>query len=408
VIGGELADQLKPGVRAAGHGNRHGMVECRHRVVGHLQQHLVQRHDLRPVGRLGARGLVVHRGDRGLDLVRAGWSPRQRLADQRHALGDLVGVPAAAVLLRHGDQRAVRPGARRPARVGEQHQREEPGHLAVLREQAVHDPGQPDRLGRQLGALQVRAGRAGVPLVENQVEDVQDRREPCRALLGRGHAERDAAVLDGLFGPADPPGHGRLRHQERAGHLHCGQTADRAQGERDLRGRRQRRVAAHEQQDERVVGIGRPAVGGGRQPLVGQHPPGHRLLAALPGLLAAQQVGQPARGDGDEPGAGVLRNTVRPLCRRGDQRLLHGVLGGAEVPVPAHHRAEDLRRQPAQQALDLVTNHGGGYASGSSKPSTIGRTSMYPSRPGPPGFGDLVMRAAISVARSKLSHSTMV
>ena len=36
----------------------------------------------------------------------------------------------------------------------------------------------------------------------------------------------------------------------------------------------------------------------------------------------------------------------------GEQRLLDGVLGGVEVAVPARERAEDLRRQLAQQVLD--------------------------------------------------------
>ena len=38
-----------------------------------------------------------------------------------------------------------------------------------------------------------------------------------------------------------------------------------------------------------------------------------------------------------------------------EQRLLDGVLGGVEVAVPAHERAEDLRRQLAQQVLDTRT-----------------------------------------------------
>ena len=38
--------------------------------------------------------------------------------------------------------------------------------------------------------------------------------------------------------------------------------------------------------------------------------------------------------------------------RRGEQRLLHGVLGGVEAPVAPDERAEHLRREPAQQVLD--------------------------------------------------------
>jgi hypothetical protein len=40
------------------------------------------------------------------------------------------------------------------------------------------------------------------------------------------------------------------------------------------------------------------------------------------------------------------------MRRGGDQCLLHSILGGVEVPVPARERAEDLRRELAPQVLD--------------------------------------------------------
>ena len=48
-------------------------------------------------------------------------------------------------------------------------------------------------------------------------------------------------------------------HEKRPSDLGGGQPADRAQREGDLGGRRQRRVAAHEQQDQRVVRLRRDA-----------------------------------------------------------------------------------------------------------------------------------------------------
>ena len=60
-------------------------------------------------------------------------------------------VPARAVLLGQRDQRAVGAGAGRAAGIGEQHQREQPGDLAVVGQpRRVQLPGQPDRLGGQL------------------------------------------------------------------------------------------------------------------------------------------------------------------------------------------------------------------------------------------------------------------
>ena len=42
-----------------------------------------------------------------------------------------------------------------------------------------------------------------------------------------------------------------------------------------------------------------------------------------------------------------------PLDARGEQRFLHRVLARVEVPVAADERAEDLRRERAQQILDF-------------------------------------------------------
>ena len=60
-----------------------------------------------------------------------------------------------------------------------------------------------------------------------------------------------------------------------------------------------------------------------------------------------------------------------PLGGRGQECLLHGILGTGEVAVSAHHRTEDLRRQFPQQALDGAAGH----ISGSGALSTS-RTSM--------------------------------
>ena len=195
---------------------------------------------------------------------------------------------------------------------------------------------------------------------------MQHRTQPVRPLGSGWHAERDTAVLDALFGPGDAAGHGRLRHQESAGDFRGRQAADRPQGEGDLRGGGQRRVATQEEQDEGVVLISRtgplrddPAVRGRRHPALRQRPGRQHPLALPAGLLAAQQVGQPAGSDGDEPAAGIVRKPVALPLRDGrDQCFLDRVLGGVEVPVPAHHGTEDLRRQSAQQALERLCGVG--------------------------------------------------
>ncbi len=106
-----------------------------------------------------------------------------------------------------------------PAGVCQQHQREEPGHLAIPGQLRMHHPGQPDRLTRQVGAVQLAARGGGVALVEDQVEHVQDDPQPLLALGAVRQAERAARGLDALLGPADPGRHRGLWHQECTGDL---------------------------------------------------------------------------------------------------------------------------------------------------------------------------------------------
>ena len=71
-------------------------------------------------------------------------------------------------------------------------------------------------------------------------------------------------------------------------------------------------------------------------------------------LLATPLVDQPPLGGLDQPAARAGRDAVpRPVHGCREQRLLDGILGGVEVAVPAGEHAEDLRRELAQQGLDV-------------------------------------------------------
>ncbi len=50
--------------------------------------------------------------------------------------------------------------------------------------------------------------------------------------------------------------------------------------------------------------------------------------------------------------------TQRPLQRGRNQGLRERVLGRVEMAVTPDHRAEDLRRQMAQQVVELGVRHG--------------------------------------------------
>ena len=65
----EGLEQCEAGRRAVDHRRRHRAVERHHRVAGHPFQQPVEGEDLRPVRLVGGLRLVVHRRDRGLQLV---------------------------------------------------------------------------------------------------------------------------------------------------------------------------------------------------------------------------------------------------------------------------------------------------------------------------------------------------
>src|SRR5262249_59927459 len=83
----------------------------------------------RPVGGGGGGGAGRAGGDGGVQLVRAGTALPQRPLDERLTLGDHGAVPPAAVLVGQQDQVAAGADPGVPPGIGEQQQREQPGHL---------------------------------------------------------------------------------------------------------------------------------------------------------------------------------------------------------------------------------------------------------------------------------------
>ena len=80
-------------------------------------------------------------------------------------LGDQRRVPGPAVLLVQGDQFAAGRDPGGAAGLGEEHQRQQPGHLTVLRQEGADQAGEPDRLGGQVvtDRIGVRGRSPGSP-----------------------------------------------------------------------------------------------------------------------------------------------------------------------------------------------------------------------------------------------------
>src|SRR6266516_4284784 len=94
------------------------------------------------------------------------------------------------------------------------------------------------------------------------------------------------------------------------------------------------------------------------------------------GGLVAPQLGPPAGGHGDQPARRVGGHALgRPLRRRAQQRLLHGVLAGVEAAVAPDQHAQDPWRQLAQQLLDPGGGAHNAHNSSQGRTSMTGRTS---------------------------------
>ena len=175
-----------------------------------------------------------------------------------------------------------------------------------------------------------------------------------------------------------------------------GEAADRAQRERDLRRRRQRRVAAQEEQGRACRPVRRGRVASRRARV-------RRRRRRV--VLAARRASSPRSSSISRRVATVVSHAARvvgttllgPLHARREQRLLHRVLAGVEVAVATHERAEDLRRELAQQVL--------GRRCRGSRRCPAPRASAAGPRPGRCRANGT--RAAISSARSRLSTSMM-
>ena len=262
-------------------------------------------------------------------LVGAGAVAAQAAPDELVPLGDQLPVPQRAVLVGQRHQLAGRAHAGRSARLGEQQQREQPEHLGLVGHQVGERPRQPDRLRGEVGAQQWPR-RRGVALVEDQVQHGQHRRQPVGELRLAGHPVGDAGVADLLLGPHDALRDGRLGRDVGAGDLGHLQPAEQAEGERGLGERRERRVAAGEDQSQLVVAHRSRLL----LRLVGVVQQQGLRVPGLAGGLAADPVDRAVAGGGDDPGARVGREHV-PALHRHRERVLHGLLGEPDVAEEA-------------------------------------------------------------------------
>ena len=310
----------------------------------------------------GARRAGVERGDGRLDLVRPGAAQGQGGVEHRQPLVDGGAVPARAVLLleRHALARSRHPGL--PPRVVQQHEGQQPTRLGLVGQQVGQQPPQANRLGGQVVPHRRFARGGGVALVEDEVDHLQHRGQPLAELLAGGDLVGDPRGQDLLLGAHEPLGGGHLGLEKGAGDLGGGQRAQRAQGQRDLRGLAQRRVAAGEQQSQSIVGeivrllgrLGRLGrLGSGERSLGDGADRGRRRPPP------AEQIDRAAAGDGGQPRARPGGDALgAPALERPDAGVLQRLLGDLEVGDRADERGEDPAPLRAKHRLDrLLAGH---------------------------------------------------
>ena len=152
-----------------------------------------------------------------------------------------VPVPPCAVLVGEAHERAVGRGAGRPPRLGEQHEREQPEHLGLVRHQIREQAGEADRLGTELVAHEVFACRGEIALVEHEVHHGQHRPRRSGSSASSGTRYGIVVAADLVLRAHETLSHRRLGDEEGAGDLVRAQSGHEPERQRDLRARRRAR-----------------------------------------------------------------------------------------------------------------------------------------------------------------------
>ena len=125
--------------------------------------------------------------------------------------------------------------------------------LRLLRSELGQDAAETQRVLAERRSHPVVAGGRRVALVEDEVDDLEHRRQPGGALGPAGDLEGDVRLGEGPLGPDDALGDRRLRDEERARDLLGRQAAEQAERERDARLGGEHRMAGGEHEAQEVV-----------------------------------------------------------------------------------------------------------------------------------------------------------
>ena len=308
-------------------------------------------------------------GERGLQGIGTAAAAERPAARERvEAAPDQQRIPARTVLLEQQHRPALRVDPGVGARGLQLHQRDQAVDLALVGHQAGEHPAEAQRLVAERRPHPVVAGGGRVALVEDQVDDLEHRRQPRRPLARIRHLERHPGRGERALGADDALGDRRFRHEEGTGDLVGAEAAEQAQGERDPALGGQERMAGGEHQAQQVVAD----VVGAR---LGQRVDEVRLDVRLQRLqvgaellvlarmqrLLAQAIEGAVLGGAHQPGAGVVGHAVvGPVLERGDERVLGQLLGETDVANHPGDAGDHLRRLDPPDRVDRAMGRLGG------------------------------------------------
>ena len=316
-----------------------------------MEQHTVEPGDLPPIGVGGRACLGVHRGNRGLERVGTEPPRAERAGQPRRAFGNLIAVPAAAVLRVEQHELAGRRCPCRPTRLLQQHERQKSLGLGV-RQQVDQQSPEAKGFARERVVGHRGAGRRRIALVEHEVDDVEHRVEPLRKLRSLGHLIRKARVANLRLGANDPLRDGGGAHEKGPRDFLGGEPAHFTQRERDAGIRRERGMAAREDQAQPIV-LDRGRVFGRRMVDARLELRGQRDQRAIESPPSAQGVDGFEAARGHEPRHRIGRHALRgPLLDGRDERVVQRLLGQVEVPEEANEGGEHAPRVGAIDGLD--------------------------------------------------------
>jgi len=199
----------------------------------------------------------VTRRDRGLERVRAvRAAERLRPLERREPATDEEPVPARTVLVRQQDGLAAGSDARVEPRRLDLHQRDESMHLGLARHEPGDDAAEPKRVVAERGPHPVVAGRRGVALVEDQVDDLEYRGQAGREVGAARDLERDAFLRERPLRANDALRDRRFGDEERARDLVRREAAEETERQRDAGLGREHGMARDEDEAEEVVADG--------------------------------------------------------------------------------------------------------------------------------------------------------